>query len=65
MIREITYKQIYFLVAAMLAFTACNSDSDALFDGERPMTFNVETEQQTRATRAAYTGTEFGVYATN
>ena len=65
MIRELTYRQLYVLVAVLLTFTACSNEGDALFDGERPMTFSVAAEQQTRTTRAAYTGTEFGVYATN
>lgn len=65
MIREITYRQLYLLVAVLLTFTACSNEGDALFDGERPMTFSVAAEQQTRATRAAYTGSQFGVYATN
>lgn len=65
MIRELTYRQLYVLVAVLLTFTACSNEGDALFDGERPMTFSVAAEQQTRATRAAYTGSRFGVYATN
>lgn len=65
MIREITYRQLYLLVAVLLTFTACSNEGDALFDGERPVTFSVAAEQQTRATRAPYTGSRFGVYATN
>ena len=65
MIRELTYRQLYVLVAVLLTFTACSNEGDALFDGERPMTFSVAAEQQTRATRATYTGSQFGVYATN
>ena len=65
MIRELTYRQLYLLVAVLLTFTACSNEGDALFDGERPMTFSVAAEQQTRATTYGdFTGEDFGVVAT-
>ena len=65
MIREITYRQLYLLVAAMLAITSCSSDDTFIHDGEKPMTFSVAAEQQTRATTYGdFTGEDFGVVAT-
>lgn len=65
MIREITYRQLYLLVAAMLAITSCSSDDTFIHDGEKPMTFSVAAEQQTRATTYGdFTGEDFGVEAT-
>ena len=64
MISELTYRQLYVLVAVLLTFTACSNEGDALFDGERPMTFSVAAEQQTRATTYGdFTGENFGVEA--
>ena len=64
MIREITYRQLYLLVAAMLAITSCSSDDTFIHDGEKPMTFSVAAEQQTRATTYGdFTGENFGVEA--
>lgn len=65
MIRELTYRQLYVLVAAMLAITSCSSDDTFIHDGEKPMTFSVAAEQQTRATTYGdFTGEDFGVVAT-
>ena len=63
--KDTAYKYLSLIVVALLAMTACTSEDDTLFASDRPMTFSVAAEQQTRATRAAYTGTQFGVYATN
>ena len=65
MIREITYRQLYLLVAAMLAITSCSSDDTFIHGGEKPMAFSVAAEQQTRATTYGdFTGEDFGVEAT-
>ncbi|MBQ4038625.1 MAG: fimbrillin family protein, partial [Bacteroidaceae bacterium] len=64
MIRKITYRQLYILVATLLAVTSCTGD-DTLTDTKMPMTFTCNAIAQTRAEGeyVAYDGPAFGVAA--
>lgn len=64
MIRKITYRQLYILVATMLAVTSCTGD-DTLTDTKVPMTFACNAIAQTRAggDYVDYDGPAFGVAA--
>ena len=64
MIRKITYRQLYILVATLLAVTSCTGD-DTLTDTKVPMTFACNAIAQTRAEGeyVAYDGPAFGVAA--
>ena len=64
MIRKITYRQLYILVATLLAVTSCTGD-DILTDTKVPMTFTCNAIAQTRAEGdpVAYDGPAFGVAA--
>ena len=64
MIRKITYRQIYILVATLLAVTSCTGD-DTLTDTKVPMTFTCNAIAQTRAggDYVDYDGPAFGVAA--
>ncbi len=66
MIRKITYRQLYILVATLLAVTSCTGD-DTLTDTKVPMTFTCNAIAQTRAEDGEkfvpYDGPAFGVAA--
>ena len=64
MIRKITYRQLYILVATLLAVTSCTGD-DTSIDTKMPMTFTCNAIAQTRAggDSVDYDGPAFGVAA--
>lgn len=66
MTKKTIYRYLLLLPAiALLATTACTTDSDEPLDSDIAMSFTCATLEQTRANYVEYTGNEFGVQATS
>ena len=62
--KDTAYKYLSLIVVTLLAMTACTSEDDSPFTGERALTFAVGSEQTRATTFVPFTGSNFGVTAT-